>query len=115
LVAEGAAVRLRGEADAGRLDRAAVEAVLAVAGHRPGRRAPGPAGLTAREVEVLGLLTQGLSTTEIARRLFISPKTVRNHLEHVYLKAGVSNRTGAMLFALERGMVRTIEDEAAAP
>ena len=115
LAAEAAAVRLRGEADAGRLDPTSVEAVLAVAGHRSPRRLPGPAGLTAREVEVLGLLTQGLTSTEIARRLFISPKTVRNHLEHVYLKAGVTNRTGAMLFALERGMVRTVEDEAAAP
>ena len=64
---------------------------------------------------MLGLLTQGLTSTEIAARLFISPKTVRNHLEHVYLKAGVTNRTGAMLFALERGMVRTVEDEAPAP
>jgi HD-GYP domain-containing protein (c-di-GMP phosphodiesterase class II) len=112
---EAAAVRLRAEADGGRLDPAAVEAVLSVAGHRSSRRATGPAGLTAREVEVLGLLSQGLSSAEIARRLFISPKTVRNHLEHVYLKAGVTNRTGAMLFALEHGMVRSIEDEAAAP
>jgi DNA-binding NarL/FixJ family response regulator len=40
---------------------------------------------------------------------------VRNHLEHVYTKAGVTNRTGAMLFALERGMVGIIEDEATAP
>jgi HD-GYP domain-containing protein (c-di-GMP phosphodiesterase class II) len=115
LVPDVAAARLRREGNAGRLDPIAVEAVLSVAGHRSGRRPSGPAGLTAREVEVLGLLTQGLTSTEIARRLFISPKTVRNHLEHVYLKAGVTNRTGAMLFALERGMVRTIEDEAAAP
>ena len=112
---EAAAIRLRGEADAGRLDPAAVEAVLSVAGHRSGRRRSGPAGLTAREVEVLGLLSQGLTSTEIAQRLFISAKTVRNHLEHVYLKIGVTNRTGAMLFALERGLVGTIEDGATAP
>lgn len=115
LVGKAAATRLRGEADAGRLDPAVVDAVLSVAGHRSVRRTPGPAGLTAREMEVLGLLSQGLTSTEIARRLFISPKTVRNHLEHVYLKAGVTNRTGAMLFALERGMVGTIEDGAVAP
>jgi DNA-binding CsgD family transcriptional regulator len=47
--------------------------------------------------------------------LFISAKTVRNHLEHVYLKAGVTNRTGAVLFALERGLVAADEDGAAAP
>lgn len=114
-VGEAAAIRLRGEAHAGRLDSTAVDAVLWVAGHRSGRRTSGPAGLTAREVEVLGLLSQGLTSTEIARRLFISAKTVRNHLEHVYLKAGVANRTGAMLFALERGIVGTVEDGAAAP
>jgi HD-GYP domain-containing protein (c-di-GMP phosphodiesterase class II) len=115
LVPEVAAVRLRGEADTGRLDPTAVEAVLGFVGHRSGRRASGPAGLTAREVEVLGLLAQGFTSTEIADRLFISPKTVRNHLEHVYLKVGVTNRTGAMLFALERGIVGTVEDGAAAP
>jgi HD-GYP domain-containing protein (c-di-GMP phosphodiesterase class II) len=112
---EAAANRLRSEADAGRLDPTTVEAVLGVAGHRPGRRTAGPAGLTTREVEVLGLLSQGLNSSEIARRLFISPKTVRNHLEHVYLKVGVTNRTGAVLFALGHGMVGTLEDEAVAP
>lgn len=114
-MAEAAAIRLRGEADAGQIDPTAVEAVLSVAGHRSGRRTSGPAGLTAREMEVLGLLSQGFTSTEIAQRLFISPKTVRNHLEHVYLKVGVTNRTGAMLFALERGMVGTLEDGSTAP
>jgi DNA-binding CsgD family transcriptional regulator len=112
---DAAAMQLRGEADSGRLDAAAVEAVLSVAGHRVGRRTSGPAGLTAREVEVLGLLSRGFTSGEIAQRLFISAKTVRNHLEHVYLKIGVTNRTGAMLFALERGMVGPVEDGAAAP
>ncbi len=115
LVGEAAATRLRGEADAGRLDPTAVDAVLWVAGHRSGRRTSGPSGLTAREVEVLGLLSQGFASNEIAQRLFISVKTVRNHLEHIYLKARVTNRTGVMLFALERGMVGTAEDGAPAP
>ena len=113
--AQAAAIRLRGEADAGRLDPTAVHAVLSVAGHRSGRRTSGPAGLTAREVEVLGLLARGFTSTEIAQRLFISPKTVRNHLEHVYVKAGVTNRTGAVLFALEHGVVGSVEDGAVAP
>ena len=98
-----AAMRLRVEARAGRLDAAAVDAVLRVAGHAAGPRSLGPAGLTTREVEVLALVARGYSAEEVARRLSISSKTVRNHLEHIYAKAQVSNRTGAALFAVEHG------------
>ena len=56
------------------------------------RRREGPAGLTPREVEVLRLLARGLSNKEIAERLVISPKTVANHIEHIYAKIGASNR-----------------------
>lgn len=122
LSTKSAAARLLREAAAGRLDPFAVDAVLAVAGHQSGRRRSGPAGLTAREVEILGLLAHGMTSTEIARRLVISAKTVRNHLEHIYLKAGVTNRTGAALFAIEHGVAgRNINiagreiDRAAAP
>ena len=58
-------------------------------GTAPGAGPSGPAGLTAREVEVLGLVARGCSTDEVARRLVISTKTVGHHLEHIYLKAGV--------------------------
>jgi DNA-binding CsgD family transcriptional regulator len=68
-----------------------------------------------RELEVLRLLARGQSSAEMARGLSISAKTVRNHLEHIYLKAGVNNRTGAVLFALEQGLVGGVEDEAVAP
>ena len=115
LRAEQAAARLRFEVDGGRLDSAAVEAVLGAAGHQHGRRTSGPAGLTAREVEVLGLLSRGFTSAEIARRLVISAKTVRNHLEHIYLKAGVTNRTSAALFALEHGIAGSAVDGADAP
>ena len=64
---------------------------------------------------MLGLLSRGFTTTEIARRLVITTKTVRNHLEHIYLKAGVTNRTGAALFALKHGVAGGAEDEADAP
>ena len=110
-----AARRLRAEAQAGRLDAAAVDAVLHVAGHRPGARSLGPSGLTSREVEVLALVARGAGTEEVARRLSISTKTVRNHLEHIYAKAQVSNRTGAALFAVQHGLVNGAEDEAPAP
>jgi HD-GYP domain-containing protein (c-di-GMP phosphodiesterase class II) len=115
LDAADAAARLRGEASAGRLDPSAVDAVLASAGHRRRGRSSGPAGLTAREVEVLSLVARGYSTRQVADRLVVSIKTVRNHLEHIYLKAGVSNRAGVAMFAVEHGLVGALEDEAATP
>jgi DNA-binding CsgD family transcriptional regulator len=60
-------------------------------------------------VEVLGLLARGLTATEIAQRFVVSAKTVRNHVEHIYLKTGVTNRTGAVLFALDHGLVGSVE------
>ncbi|MGW4527244.1 HD domain-containing phosphohydrolase [Amycolatopsis sp. NPDC004378] len=98
-----AAEILRQQARESRLDAEAVDAVLLAAGHAR-RRTAYPAGLTGREVEVLRLLAGGGSNREIARSLSISEKTVRNHVEHIYAKAGVSNRTGAGLFALEHGI-----------
>jgi DNA-binding CsgD family transcriptional regulator len=52
--------------------------------------------LTERELEVLQLVAEGLTNREIARRLFISPATVRTHLEHVFEKLGVGSRTAAV-------------------
>lgn len=56
--------------------------------------------LTRREVEILHLLTQGKTNREIAANLYISPLTVRTHLEHIYRKLGVRSRTEAAAFAL---------------
>ena len=100
----GAADQLRQEARAGCLDAEFVQAVLAAAGHRTSRRAPWSAGLTAREVEVLRLVAQGRSNREIAEELFIAEKTARNHIERVYAKLGVNNRTQASLAAIDRGL-----------
>lgn len=100
-----AAEILRGQARAARLDAQAVEAVLRSAGHPVRHRTPFPAGLTGREVDVLRHLASGRSNREIAGLLSISEKTVRNHVEHIYTKVGVSNRTGAGLFALENGIM----------
>jgi HD-GYP domain-containing protein (c-di-GMP phosphodiesterase class II) len=105
LSAADAAVELRADVRSGRRDSEAVEAVLAAAGHRVVRRREGPAGLTAREVEVLRLLSSGLSTKEMAARLVIAPKTVGNHVEHIYTKIGVSNRASASLFAMQHGLL----------
>jgi HD-GYP domain-containing protein (c-di-GMP phosphodiesterase class II) len=105
LPATDAAALLRAEAKAGRYDTEAVEAVLGAAGHRVVRRREGPAGLTRREVEVLRLLSRGLSNKEIARVLFISAKTVANHVERVYSKINVSSRAAASLFAMQHGLL----------
>ena len=105
LSAESAATELRIDVRSGRLESDAVETVLAAAGHRVVRRRAGPAGLTAREVEVLRLVARGLSNKDIARILVISPKTTGNHIEHIYTKIGTSNRAGAGLFAMQRGLL----------
>jgi len=98
--------RLQVEATQGRLDPLSVDAVLAAAGHRPSQaRTEGPMGLTARECEVLGLVAQGLPNKTIATRLGISPKTVSNHVEHLYAKLGVTNRAGAAMAAMHYGLV----------
>ncbi|NCL76502.1 MULTISPECIES: HD domain-containing phosphohydrolase [unclassified Rhodococcus (in: high G+C Gram-positive bacteria)] len=104
LTPEHAAGRLRQEAHRGRLDAEAVEAVLTAAGHRRVRRAPWPAGLTAREVEVLRLVARGRSNRQIADELCIAEKTARNHVERVYAKLGVDNRTRAGLAAVDLGL-----------
>jgi HD-GYP domain-containing protein (c-di-GMP phosphodiesterase class II) len=97
---------LRRDAQEGRLDHAAVDTVLAVAGHPASRsRAGGPAGLTTREADVLALLAQGLPNKGIARQLGVSPKTVSNHVEHIYTKLGVTNRAAAAMRAMQAGLV----------
>ena len=100
-----AAAELRTEVRRGRLASDAVEAVLVAAGHRVVRRIEGPAGLTAREVEVLRLVASGLTNKEIAMRLVITPKTAGNHVEHIYTKIGTSNRASASLFAMQHGLL----------
>ena len=105
LTPEVAAKELRAEVKAGRMDGDVIEAVLGATGHRVVRRREGPAGLTAREVDVLRLVARGLSSKEIGACLVISPKTARNHIEHIYVKIGVSNRAGAGLFAMQHGLL----------
>ncbi|HSR84123.1 MAG TPA: HD domain-containing phosphohydrolase [Streptosporangiaceae bacterium] len=100
-----AAAELRADATAGRLATDAVESVLSAAGHPAARRAGHPAGLTAREVDVLRLLARGMSSRQIADRLVISPKTARNHVEHIYVKIGASSRVTASLFAVRHGLL----------
>lgn len=103
---EAAAEQLTAEATRGRLDGVAVRAVLLAAGHnRASHRRVWPAGLSEREVEVLGLITCGLSYRQVARHLYITPKTAEHHIEHIYTKIGVSSRAAAAMFAMEHNLV----------
>jgi DNA-binding CsgD family transcriptional regulator len=63
-----------------------------------------PAGLSAREVEVLRLVAQGLTNAQIAARLFLSPRTVDQHLRAIFNKLGVGNRAAAARWAVEHAL-----------
>jgi DNA-binding NarL/FixJ family response regulator len=78
----------------------------AMASGTRGHMAVAPNTLTAREVEVLQALANGASTSDVARSLFISHKTVKNHLAHIYTKLGASSRTQAVAAAVRLGIVR---------
>ena len=63
-----------------------------------------PAGLTAREIEVLRLVARGLTSGEIALELKISEKTVAHHLTHIFNKTSSENRAAAAAFAIRHGL-----------
>lgn len=88
------ATAVRGLARRGRLDL-------------PGVRVAGADVLTAREVEVLGLVAQGLSNRQIGEKLFISGKTVSVHISNLLAKLGVSGRAEAVSVAHQRGLIGT--------
>ena len=72
----------------------------------PPDKAPAyPAGLSAREVEVLRLLTHGLSDAEIAEHLVVSPRTVNTHLTSIYRKLQVTSRSAATRYAIEHQLI----------
>jgi pimeloyl-ACP methyl ester carboxylesterase/DNA-binding CsgD family transcriptional regulator len=81
--------------------------LAAVGEFYPSRQAP-PAGafasLTAREREVLDLIAEGLDNAQIAARLALSEKTVRNNITHIFDKIGVENRSKAIVLARESGL-----------
>ena len=106
-----AAAELRRLESAGVLEPRASRAVLVAAGHgeprRPsGKRPRNPGELTRREVDVLRLAARGLTTSQIADRLVISPKTADHHIQHIYGKIGVSTRAAAALWAMQHAVVQ---------
>jgi len=67
--------------------------------------------LSSRELEVLALAAEGFKNSEIAHRLYISNATVKTHLQHIYAKLGVKNRTAAVTQALAHSLLRQEETE----
>jgi DNA-binding NarL/FixJ family response regulator len=82
--------------------RLGVDDAVALAFGTPRQSAAAPAGLSARELEVAGLVAEGLSNKAIAARLHLSVRTVESHVRHVLAKAGLDNRTQLATWALER-------------
>lgn len=74
----------------------------------PGKTGPAeaPDGLTLREIEVLGLIAEGLSNQEIARRLHVSTATVKTHINNLFAKTGVKDRAQAVRYAYGKGLAR---------
>ena len=88
------------------LDAAAVTAVLDAQGMASPHRTEYPAGLSEREVDVLGLLARGLTKEEAGRALHIAASTVHTHTIHIYDKIGGRTRAALALFAMEHGLLR---------
>jgi len=70
------------------------------------QRAPGPVTLSARERELLELAAEGITSAEIAKRLYLSPNTVKTYWQRLYEKLGASDRASAIAEAIRRGLLK---------
>jgi ATP/maltotriose-dependent transcriptional regulator MalT len=86
-------------------EREAVRAVKLIAALGGRRAALKRAGLTPREIEVLGLVAEGLSNRQVAERLVVSEHTVHRHLANVYARLGVSSRAAAVALVTQRQLL----------
>jgi DNA-binding NarL/FixJ family response regulator len=105
--AEGRAMSTaRIDSEVERLASVAPRAAGPIAVQPPPARSTGyPGGLTAREVEVLRLVAEGLTDAQAAERLVVSTRTVNSHLRSIYSKLGLSSRSAAGRFATEHGLI----------
>ncbi len=95
-----------GDVDAAQREGAAAQACFDRLGVRPAETgSQAPAGLTAREVEVIRLLASGKSNREIANELVLSPKTVARHLSNIFAKTGSASRSAATAYAYDNGLM----------
>ena len=92
------------------LDPAVQERLVAAVISQPPTAGPAgpvqepPGGLTTREAEVLSLLAEGLSNTEIAQRLYLSHATVKTHINRIFAKTGARDRAQAVRYAYQHGL-----------
>jgi DNA-binding NarL/FixJ family response regulator len=86
-------------------DPASSRADRGPSGEDPSGSAVLPGSLTAREVEVLGLIARGRTNQQIARELLVNISTVKNHIRHILTKLEVSDRTQAAVRAIEAGLL----------
>jgi DNA-binding CsgD family transcriptional regulator/tetratricopeptide (TPR) repeat protein len=84
--------------------RPVLEQIDALCRSTPANAAVAPAGLTPRELEVLRLVAQGMTDASVAEQLFISPRTVSQHLRSIYGKLDVPSRAAATRFAVEQNL-----------
>ncbi|WP_028059060.1 response regulator [Candidatus Solirubrobacter pratensis] len=94
------------------IDPAVTRRVIEAFGRRVAAKPPPPAlqELTARELEVLGLLARGRSNQEIACELIVGDATVKTHVARVLMKLGLRDRVQAVVFAYEHGIVTPGDD-----
>lgn len=88
--------------------RGALRALGRAAPSRPSRRGSGP--LTAREREITVLAAQGLTSAQLAGRLYISPQTAATHLKRIYARLGIGSRAALVRYALEAGWLENYPD-----
>ncbi len=62
--------------------------------------------LTSRELEVIKFLAEGMSNKEISNTLYISEKTVKNHISNIFKKLGINDRTSAAMYAVKKGLIK---------